>query len=127
MAVLGISSYLANAWLNTVRNVPFTVGQTCVQMHTGHPGDGTDDVGLGGARQAAVFGAAADGGIELTGGMPTWAVTGAETLTHVSVWDAYEDGNLLWTAALRIPRVVANGDTFTLNAADLGIVPLAVG
>lgn len=126
MAVIGISEYLANAWLGTLRNVPFTVPTTCIQLHTGPPGaDGTDNVSLVTDRKSMTFSNPSGGATEVSGTPANWAMTGSETITHISVWDALSSGNFLSAATVRAPRVVANGDELILTGNDIEFPNLA--
>jgi hypothetical protein len=125
MSSTGLSTGLANSWLGTLRNVPYTVGVTAVKLHTGIPGTGSSNASAVTTRRAATFAAPSGATMSLTGGAPTWDMTTAETITHISVWSDLSSGVLLWTAVMNIPRVVANGDTFSLNACDLTLTGLA--
>lgn len=123
MATVGISVTLADAWLNTLSNIPFTVPMTCVQLHLGIPGAaGTSNPSAVTARSQATLNVAADGSISVTGAPAEFHMTAGETLTHISVWSGFDgdpDAVFLWSAVIRVPKTIANGDTVDLNSCDL--------
>lgn len=96
-----------------------------VGLHTGDPGvDGTGNGAVTSDRSQATFGSAVSGAISLTGNLPSWTMAGAETVTHISVWDASSGGNFLWSAQLSVAKTVDTGDTLTLNSCGLSLGPL---
>lgn len=118
MAETGISDYLANGWLATLRNVPFVVPITCLKLHIGVPGvGGTTNPSVVTDLQAASFASPSAGVLNTTGSPPAWNMTAAESIKYVSAWDSYDTGtgNWLFNAALSSPQVVANGDVFRLG------------
>lgn len=131
MSAVGITSYMANAWLNWVRGTAGTPPSGIyAKLHTGVPGAaGTLAAAAGNtARQPIAFAAASGGAISITGTAPTWNNTTAsnsETLSHVSFHDAPTGGNCLWTAALNSSRQWSTGDTYTLSTDALNLSPLA--
>jgi hypothetical protein len=118
---------LANKWLNILRGVAFTPpAGTYIQLHTADPqGAGTVAIASVATRSPATFAAAASGALALTGTNPSWNMTGSETITHISVWDAATGGNFLWSAALAASKTVAAGDTLTLTTCGLSLGALA--
>lgn len=129
MAVGLAATTLANKWLDLLRGTAFTaLSGTYVKLHIGDPGAaGTANASAVTTRAQATFAAAASGAVALTGTNPLWAMTGTETITHISVWDALgpAGGNFLWSAALSASKTVANGDTLTLTTCGLSLTPLA--
>lgn len=117
---------LANNWLNMIRAVAFTApAGTFIKLHTADPGAaGATAPSVVTTRAAATFSAAASGQIALSNA-PAFTMTAAETITHISVWDASTAGNLLWTAALTTAKTVANTDTLTFTSLTLSLAPLA--
>lgn len=115
----GISEYLANGWLGTLRNIPFVVPVTCVQLHTDDPGlGGTSNVFAGASDLlAASFADPAGGILVTTGAPPSWDVSSAGSIKYASVWDGFDSGsdNWLLNAVLSSPQTVANGDVFRLG------------
>jgi len=121
----GISSGLANNFLNTVRGTSYSAAGTFVKLHTGAPGPaGTSNASVVTTRQSATFGAASGGAIALTNA-PSFAMTATETITDITVWDSATTGNFLWSAQLSTPKTVANGDTLTLNSCGFSLTPTA--
>lgn len=126
MAV-GLSSYLANKWLEMIRGTAFTAPSAIYcKLHTGDPGAaGTSNASAVTTRLAITFAAASGGSISLSGTPPTFNMTTTETLTHVSFWDASTSGNFLWSAALTSSKAVGNGDTYTLSTDTVSFTPIA--
>ncbi len=118
---VGISPYLADQWLNTLSNAPYTVSVCAFQLHTGIPGGaGTTDVSQTTLRVGATFAAAANGSFGFTGLPPIWSsMAAAETISYLSAWDALTAGNFLFSGALLVPKTVVVGDQFALGAFTL--------
>lgn len=114
----GISSTLANDWLNTLRNTSYVEAAIYVQLHTANPGAvGTTSVSSVTTRPAITF-AAASGGAMALSNTPTWsswAGTNGEVVSYISVWDANTAGNFLFSAQLTASKTINTGDTFTLS------------
>lgn len=119
---------LAHQWLNWLRGVATTApAGTFVRLHLGDPGAaGTSNGSTNTTRVAATFSAAAGGAIALSN-TPTWAswANGAETISHISVWDAASAGNFLFSVALTSSKAITNGDTFTLTTLGFSLAPIA--
>jgi hypothetical protein len=121
-----LSNYLENAWANTLRGggagTSFTAPAALyVKLHTGDPGeDATLNASAETDRMEIQFGASADGVITSTTAQE-WAAwdAGAETISHVSVWDASTAGNPVAKGALTASKAVANSDTFRLPIGDV--------
>lgn len=122
---------LANAWLNTMRGnsngVTFTAPATLfIQCHTGDPGaSGTANVSTGIATRTALAQNAASAGSQAITSTITFSATGADTITHISVWSLSSAGTFYYSAALTASKTVANGDTLQLTALTFSITPLA--
>ena len=54
-----------------------------------------------------------------------FAATGADTITHVSVWSASTAGTFYYSAALSASKTVANLDTLNLTALTFALTPIA--
>lgn len=123
----GITSYLANSWLNLLRGTAFTAPSGLyVKLHVGDPGAaGTANASAVTGRIQGTFAAPAGGAISLTSMASQFAMTATETISHVSVWDAATGGNCLWTAALGAPRNVQSGDQLNLSGATLTLAGFA--
>lgn len=90
-----------------------------VQLHTGDPGEaGTSNASAETTRKAASFDAASGGSASLSSTL-TWASwsAGAETISHISLWDAASSGNCLGSGALSASKAVADSDDFQITTA----------
>lgn len=123
----GVAVYTANEVLDWLRGVaPDTVAGLYVKLHTGDPGAAAASAAsVVTTRRQATMNAAAGGSITLNAMSGSWAMTTAETITHISVWDATTAGNFLISAQLTTPRSVANGDTLTMTSLVIGNTPIA--
>jgi hypothetical protein len=118
----------ANKLLNTIgrTGTTFTAGSLYVQLHTGDPGSaGTANASAVTTRYAATFSAASAGSMALTSMGGTYAMTGTETISHISLHDASTAGNFLWSVALTASKSVINGDTLSLTSLTLAFTPIA--
>lgn len=117
---------LANNWLNMLRGTAFTApAATYIKLHTADPGvAGATAASVVTTRQAATFSAASGGAIALSNS-PSFTMTGTETISHISVWDASSAGNFLWSAALTTSKSVVNTDTLTFTTLGVSLTPVA--
>lgn len=117
---------LANAYLNVIRGTTFTgLAAAYVKLHTGDPGAaGTSNASAVTTRSAATFSAASAGSMALSN-TPSWSMTGSETISHISIWDASSAGTFYWSVALTASKAVSNGDTLNLTSLTLSVTPLA--
>ena len=126
---VGLSADItANKLLNTIgrTGTTFTAGSLYVQLHTGDPGSaGTANASAVTTRYAATFSAASAGSMALTSMGGTYAMTGTETISHISLHDASTAGNFLWSVALTASKSVINGDTLSLTSLTLAFTPIA--
>jgi len=92
MAVGASATNLANKVLDGItRTGTFpTAGTLFLKLHTGDPGSaGTANASAVTTRGALTFGSAASAGVATaTATLPSWSMTGAETISHFSLWDA---------------------------------------
>jgi hypothetical protein len=119
-----LSDYLEAALLDhTFRNLPYTSPTTVyLALYLDDPTDadtGTEVAGGGYARQAITFSRTAntvsnDAAISYTAAGAAYG-----TITHVGVHDALAAGNLLFKAALTVPKVIDDGDTLTFAIGDI--------
>lgn len=118
---------LANKWLDMLSGTAFTAPAGCyAKLHTADPGAaGATAASAVTTRAACTFSAASGGSKALTTTYPSWSMTGSETISHVSFWDASTAGNYLFSAALTASRAVVNGDTLTLNSLTVALTPIA--
>lgn len=135
MAVGLAGSTLAQKWLDMLSGTAFTQpAGSFVQLHTADPGAaGTTSPctgTVGSARKSVTYGAASTSAGTTTKAMsstPSWASFDvAQTITHISVWDASTAGNFLFSAQLPAPgKAVAVGDTFNLTSLSVALTPIA--
>jgi hypothetical protein len=98
-----------------------------VALFTAAPSDsgGGTEVSTGGySRQSATFSAASTpGGTTSNSGTISWTASGGNfgTVTHVGIFDAATDGNLLWHGALSESKTVNSGDTLQIAAGSLAL------
>lgn len=122
---VGVSTTnIANKWLDVLGNTTFTgIAQSWVKLHIGDPGAaGANNASSVTTRMQITWVAASGGNKAMTGTLswPSWAGS-AETITHISVWDASTSGNFLWSGALATGKAVAGGDTLNITALSFGI------
>lgn len=118
---MSLSDYAENAVADAIcNNTSLAVAQVYVKLHTGDPGEnGTSNVAGETTRKAASFGAAS-GGVCTSDADVNWtSVSTAETISHVSFWDASTNGNCLGSGALTASKTVAVGDTLSIPSGSL--------
>lgn len=116
VALTGVSPFLANSWLSALNNTPFVIPICCIQLYKDPPGSPpTTNLSAVTTRMAAQFAGAAGGVITTTGDPPAWTMTTAETIKYIGAFDAFTNGNWLFTAVLNKPQTVAQGDVFRMG------------
>lgn len=122
----GVTATTANAWLNTWRNTAASaVATVFVKLHTGDPGSAGTSNASGVTTRNQVTWSAASGGSMALSSLSAYSMTGTETITHISFWDASTSGTFLGSAALSSSKSVANGDTLTFTTLTVAISPIA--
>ena len=118
----GISSYLANAWLDAVgNNTSFAVGTVYVKLHVGDPGaNGTSNAATETTRKAASFAAASSGSIASDADITWTNIAGSQDATHFTAWDNISAGNFLFSGTVTANAYTA-GDTFTIASGSLTV------
>lgn len=120
---------LANKWLDMLGGTAFTAPTNLyVKLHTADPGSaGTTAASANTTRVIAAWAAAAVGSKAINGTLPVWALwaAGAETITHISVWDNISAGSFLYSGVLTTARPMTNGDTLTLSTHTVALAPVA--
>lgn len=120
---------LANKWLDMLGATAFTApATTAVKLHTGDPGSaGTANASAETTRKALTWSAASSGSKAIAATLPSWTSwsAGAETITHISVWDSTTAGSFLFSAALSASKSITNGDTLNLTALTVAFTPIA--
>ena len=126
MAV-GLSAYLANKILDhATGRASFTMPSgVYAKMHTGDPGaSATSAASSQTTRVACTFSAASSGAIAMSN-TPEFTLSGSETISHVSFWDAATSGNFLWSAQATVSKGGASGDIIRLATNSLTLGTLA--
>jgi hypothetical protein len=118
----GISSYLANAWLDAVgNNTSFAVATVYVKLHVGDPGaNGTSNAATETTRKAASFAAASTGSIASDAAITWTNIAGSQDATHFTAWDNISAGNFLFSGTITANAYTA-GDTFTISSGALTV------
>ena len=119
---LGLKDTVSNAILNALcRNVSWTQPAAFyVKLHLGDPGTaGTANAATETTRKAATFSAASGGSITTSADISWTSYPAAETVSHVSFWDASTSGTFLGNAALTSSQTLAIGNTLTIVAGQL--------
>ena len=119
---MSISNYGELAFLDTLRNVSFSVASPYLKLHLGDPGEaGTSNAAVEATRKSISF-SAASGGSMVSSATVEWTnVSTTETYSHWSLWDASTAGNCLWTGALASSAAVTAGDTFQITSLTLSL------
>ena len=118
----GISSYLANAWLDAVgNNTSFAVATVYVKLHVGDPGaNGTSNAATETTRKASSFAAASTGSIASDAAITWTNIAGSQDATHFTAWDNVSAGNFLFSGTITANAYTA-GDTFTISSGALTV------
>ena len=118
----GVSSYLANAWLDAVgNNTSFAVGTVYVKLHVGDPGaNGTSNAATETTRKAASFAGASSGSIASDAAITWTNIAGSQDATHFTAWDNISAGNFLFSGTITANAYTA-GDTFTISSGALTV------
>ena len=118
----GISSYLANAWLDAVgNNTSFAVTTVYVKLHIGDPGaNGTSNAATETTRKEASFAAASTGSIASDAAITWTNIAGSQDATHFTAWDNVSAGNFLFSGTVTANAYNA-GDTFTISSGALTV------
>jgi hypothetical protein len=118
----GISSYLANAWLDALgNNSSFAVTTVYVKLHVGDPGaNGTSNAATETTRKTASFAAASTGSIASDADISWTNIAGSQDATHFTAWDNETAGNFLFSGTVTANAYNA-GDTFTISSGSLTV------
>lgn len=121
MAV-GEANRALNAWTGRAAMTANTAFY--VKLHTGDPGSaGANNASSETTRKAMTANAAANAATSNANAL-SWtplALSGAETLTHLSFWDAATAGTFLGSVALTSSASVTNGVNFSIAAGSLSL------
>jgi hypothetical protein len=118
----GISSYLANAWLNALGNATsFSVTTAYVKLHVGDPGAaGTSNAATETTRKSVSFAAASNGALASDADVSWTNIAGSQDATHFTAWDNETAGNFLFSGTITGNAYTA-GDTYTISSAGLTV------
>ena len=122
-----ISNYLEAALINvslraTAYSAPATVYAALFTTDPGEAGAGDEVSGGSYIRKAAAFDAPTDGVTQNTSAVTFTQATGDwGTITHVAVFDAESEGNMLFYGILDASKAIGTGDQFVIAAGDLEI------
>jgi hypothetical protein len=116
----GLSSYLANKFLDAVGNaVAYSAADVYIKLHTGDPGaNGTANPATETTRESVSFGAATGGGLTSDADVSWTNIAGSEDATFFTAWDNSTAGNFLFSGAITGNPYTA-GDTFTIPSGSL--------
>jgi len=118
----GLSSYLANKFLDAVGNATaYSAANVYVKLHTGDPGaNGTANAATETTRKEVTF-AAASGGAIASDAAVTWTnIAGSEDASYFTAWDNASAGNFLFSGTITGNAYVA-GDTYTIPSGSLTV------
>jgi hypothetical protein len=118
----GLSSYLANAFLDAVgNNTSFAVATVYVKLHVGDPSsNGTANPAVETTRKSVSFAAASAGALASDAAVTWTNIAGSEDATFFTAWDASSAGNFLFSGTITANAYTA-GDTFTIASGDLTV------
>jgi len=118
----GLSSYLANKFLDAVGNATaYSAANVFVKLHIGDPGaNGTGNAATETTRQSVSFGAASGGGLTSDANVSWTNIAGSEDATFFTAWDNATTGNFLFSGAITGNPYTA-GDTFTIPSGSLTV------
>jgi hypothetical protein len=118
----GLSSYLANAFLDSVgNNTSFAVGAVYVKLHTGDPGaNGTGNPATETTRKAASFAAASSGSLASDVDITWTNIAGSQDATFFTAWDSATTGNFLFSGTINGNAYTA-GDTYVIPSGSLTV------
>ena len=118
----GLSSYLANKWLDALGNATaFFVVTPYVKLHIGDPSSaGTANPATETTRKLASFAVAASGALASDADISWTNIAGSEDATHFTCWDALVAGNFLFSGTITANPYTA-GDTYTISAGQLAV------
>ena len=118
----GISSYLADQWLDALgNNDTFAVADVYVKLHVGDPGaSATANAATETTRKEASFSAASAGTLTSDAALTWTNIAGSQDATFFSAWDNVSAGNFLFSGTVTANAYTA-GDTFTISSEALTV------
>lgn len=118
----GLSVATANSMLNAMCNATsYSLTNVYVQLHTADPGTaGTTSIATETTRKVASFSAASGGAITNDAGVTWDPISGSQTITYFTLWDAASSGNFVASGTVTAPPHTG-GDTYTIPPGDLDL------
>ncbi len=118
----GLSSYLANAFLDALgNNTSFAVSTVYVKLHVGDPGvNGTSNAATETTRKSVSFSAASSGALASDADVTWTNIAGSEDATFFSAWDNLSAGNFLFSGSISGNAYTA-GDTYVIPSGSLTV------
>jgi hypothetical protein len=116
----GLSTYLANSFLNALGNATaYSVATPYIKLHVGDPGaNGTTNPAVETTRKSVSFAAAANGSLASDADITWTNIAGSEDATHFTAWDNLTAGNFLFSGTITGNPYTA-GDTYTIASGSL--------
>jgi hypothetical protein len=123
---VSISNYaetaIMDALFNNASPAALQLSNRYVKLHTADPGEaGTTAAATETTRKSLTSAATANGVFTSTNDLVWASYPAAETVSHISLWDASTAGNCLWVGALTASKLLAIGDTFQITAGQLTV------
>jgi hypothetical protein len=123
--VLGLAAATANSYLNVFRGTTYTGVTVYCKLHTADPGAaGATAASTMTTRNAVTWNAASGGSMTLSS-LGSYTMTGTETISHISLWDASTAGTFLESAQLTSGVPVVNGSVLSFSTLTLSFTPIA--
>lgn len=118
----GLSTYLANAFLDSVGNATaLVITNSYVKLHTADPGaNGTANPATETTRKAISFAASSSGALASDAAITWTNIAGSEDATYFTVWDSLVAGNFLFSGTITGNPYTA-GDTYTIPSGSLTV------
>lgn len=116
----GLSSYLANSFLDALGNATsFSVTTVYIKLHTGDPGaNGTANAATETTRKSASFSAASAGALASDADITWTNIAGSQDATFFTAWDNASAGNFLFSGTISGNAYTA-GDTYVIPSGSL--------
>lgn len=118
----GLSTYLANAFLDSVGNATaFSVSTAYVKLHVADPGaNGTANAATETTRKSVSFSAASSGSLASDAAITWTNIAGSQDATFFTAWDSLTTGNFLFSGTITGNPYTA-GDTYTIPSGSLTV------
>jgi len=118
----GLSTYLANAFLDSLGNATaFSVTTPYVKLHVGDPGaNGTANPATETTRKSVSFAASSSGALASDAAITWTNIAGSQDATYFTAWDSATTGNFLFSGTITGNPYTA-GDTYTIPSGSLTV------